>query len=149
MTISDAKKRINDALIPLKYSRYVCWDSNLETQLVNRYAEDYANGMDFAITPAARMMGGFGTRPDDADDDEQFAIIARQIFDVLNESAVKHWLTAMPREHAAAIYEELGYYEGTITYSHVEMCGSLFRTRWNGCHPGDEIPVNPDFLPSV
>lgn len=94
------------------------------------------------------MMGGFGTRPDDADDDEQFAIIARQIFDALNKSAVKHWLTAMPREHAAAIYEELGYYEGTITYSHVEMCGSLFRTRWNGCHPGDEIPVNPDFLPS-
>lgn len=86
MTISDAKKRINDALIPLKYSRYVCWDTELENKLVNRYAEDYANGMDFAITPAARMMGGFGTRPDDADDDEQFAIIARQIFDALNES---------------------------------------------------------------
>lgn len=148
MTIIDAKKRINDALIPLKYSRAVCWDAELEDRLVNRYAEDYANGMDFTTSLAARMLGGFGTRPDDADDDEQFAIIARQIFDALNESAVKHWLTAMPREHAAAIYEELGYYEGTITYSHVEMCGSLFRDRWNECHPDAEIPVNPDFLPS-
>lgn len=149
MTIIEAKKRINDALIPLGYSSVFRWDSKLETQLVNRYAEEYAGGMDFAITPAARMMGGFGTRPDDADDDEQFAIIARRIFDALNESAVNHWLTAMPREHAVAIYEELGYYEGSITYSHVKMCGSLFRNRWNGCHPGDEIPVNPDFLPSV
>jgi hypothetical protein len=149
MTIIEAKKRIDDALIPLKYSRTVCWDSDLEDRLVNRYAEEYAGGMDFALTPAARMMGGWGNRPDDADDDEQFAIIARRIFDTLNESAVKHWLTAMPRDHAAAIYEELGYYEGTITYSHVEMCGSLFRHRWNGCHPDDEIPVNPDFLPSV
>lgn len=108
MTIIDAKKRINDALIPLGYSSAFRWDAELEDRLINRYAEDYANGMDFAITPAARMMGGFGTRPDDADDDEQFAIIARIIFDALNESAVNHWLTAMPREHAAAIYEELG-----------------------------------------
>lgn len=148
MTIIDAKNRIKEAMIPPKYSRSVCWDTELEKQLVNRYAEDYAGGMDFAATPAARMMGGFGARPDDADDDEQFAIIVRQIFDTLNEAAVKRWLTAMPREHAAAIYAELGYYEGTITYSHVEMCGSLFRDRWNGCHPDDEIPVNPDFLPS-
>ena len=149
MTIIDAKKRINDALVPLKYSRAVCWDAELENKLVLRYAEDYANGMDFAATPSARMMGGFGTRPDDADDDEQFAIIARQIFDALNESAVKRWLTAMPREHAAAIYAELGYNEGTITYSHIEMFSSTFRREWNECHPDDEIPVNPDFLPSV
>ena len=92
MTISDAKKRINDALIPPKYSRSVCWDTELEKQLVNRYAEEYAGGMDFAATPAARMMGGFGARPDDADDNEQFAIIARQIFDTLNEAAVKRWV---------------------------------------------------------
>lgn len=148
MTIIDAKKRINDAMIPLKYSRSVCWDAELENQLVNRYAEDYAGGMDFVETPAARMMGGFGTRPDGADDDEQFATIARQIFDALNESAVKRWLTAMPREHAAAIYAELGYDEGTITYSHIEMFSRSFRDKWNECHPGDEIPVNPDFLPS-
>ena len=148
MTIIDAKKRIIDALIPLKYSRAVCWDAELENQLVNRYAEDYANGMDFTTSLVARMLGGFGTRPDDADDDEQFAIIARQIFDALNESAVKRWLTAMPREHAAAIYAELGYDEGTITYSHIEMFSRSFRDRWNECHPGTEIPVNPDFLPS-
>lgn len=148
MTIIDAKKRINDALIPLKYSRAVCWDAELENRLVNRYAEDYANGMDFTTSLAARMLGGFGTRPDDADDDEQFAIIARQIFDALNESAVKRWLTAMPREHAAAIYAELGYDEGTITYSHIEMFSRSFRDRWNECHPDAEIPVNPDFLPS-
>lgn len=148
MTIIDAKKRINDALIPLKYSRAVCWDAELENQLVNRYAQDYANGMDFTTSLAARMLGGFGIRPDDADDDEQFAIIARQIFDALNESAVKRWLTAMPREHAAAIYAELGYDEGTITYSHIEMFSRSFRDKWNECHPGDEIPVNPDFLPS-
>lgn len=148
MTIIDAKKRINDALIPLKYSRAVCWDAELENQLVNRYAEDYANGMDFTTSLAARMLGGFGTRPDDADDDEQFAIIARQIFDALNEAAVKRWLTAMPREHAAAIYAELGYNEGTITYSHVEMFSSTFRREWNKYHADEEIPVNPDFLPS-
>ena len=148
MTIIDAKKRINDALVPLKYSRAVCWDAELENKLVLRYAEDYANGMDFTTSLAARMLGGFGIRPDDADDDEQFAIIARQIFDALNESAVKRWLTAMPREHAAAIYAELGYDEGTITYSHIEMFSRSFRDKWNECHPGDEIPVNPDFLPS-
>ena len=148
MTIIDAKNRIKEAMVPPKYPHSVCWDTELEKQLVNRYAEDYASGMDFATSLASRMLGGFGARPDDADDDEQFSIIARQIFDALNESAVKRWLTAMPREHAAAIYEELGYYDGTITYSHVEMCGSLFRNRWNGCHPDDEIPVNPDFLPS-
>lgn len=148
MTIIDAKNRIKDALVPLKYSRAVCWDAELENQLVNRYAEDYANGMDFTTSLSARMLRGFGTRPDDADDDEQFAIIARQIFDALNESAVKRWLTAMPREHAAAIYAELGYAEGTITYSHIEMFSRSFRNRWNECHPGDEIPVNPDFLPS-
>lgn len=148
MTIIDAKKRINDALIHIKHSGAVCWDTELETRLVNHYAEEYASGMDFATTLAARTLGGFGTRPDDADDDEQFAIIAHKIFDTLNESAVKRWLTGMPREHAAAIYAELGYYEGTITYSCVEMCGSLFRDKWNDCHPGDEIPVNPDFLSS-
>lgn len=148
MTIIDAKKRINDALIHIKHSGAICWDAALENQLVNRYAEKYASGMDFAATATARMIGGFGIRPDDADDDEQFAAIARRIFDTLNESAVKRWLTGMPREHAAAIYAELGYYEGTITYSCVEMCGSLFRDKWNDCHPGDEIPVNPDFLSS-
>lgn len=148
MTIIDAKKHINDALIHIKHSGAVCWDAALENQLVNHYAEEYANGMDFATTATARMIGGFGIRPDDADDDEQFATIARRIFDTLNDSAVKRWLTAMPREHAAVIYEELGYYEGTITYSCVEMCGSLFRDKWNACHLGDEIPINPDFLPS-
>ena len=148
MTIVKAKTRINDTLIPLKYSHAVCWDATLENRLVNRYAEEYASGMDFATTLAARTLGGFGTRPDDADDDEQFAIIAHKIFDALNASAVKRWLTAMPLEHAAAIYAELGYYEGTITYSCVEMCGGLFRDKWNDCHPGDEIPVNHDFLPS-
>lgn len=148
MTIIEAKRRINDAMYSIKHPRAVCWDTTLENQLINRYAEDYADGMDFSVTPAARMFGGCGTRPDDADDDEQFAIIARIIFDALNDAAVKRWLTAMPREHAAAIYAELGYYEGTISYSCVEMPGSLFRDRWNGCHPDDEIPVNPDFLPS-
>lgn len=51
MTIIEAKKRIDDALIPLGYSSVFRWDSKLETQLVNRYAEEYAGGMDFAITP--------------------------------------------------------------------------------------------------
>lgn len=148
MTIIDAKNRIKEAMVPPKYPHSVCWDTELEKQLVNRYAEDYASGMDFAATPAARMMGGFSTRPDDADDDEQFSIIARQIFDAMNEDAVKRWLTAMPREHAVVIYAELGYDAGTITYSHIEMFARSFRDRWNECHPGDEIPVNPDFLPS-
>ena len=147
-TITAAANSIEEALYSIPHNTPIEWEAGELSRYIDHYAQRYVDGVDFVTTPCARMLKGIGQRPADADEAEQFAAIARIIYDSLNAAAVKRWLEAMPREQAAAIYAALGHHGAVIEYSCVRMTGNGLRDEWNELHPSDAIAINPDWLPS-
>lgn len=147
-TIEAVKNRIEDTIYDIPHGTTLAWDWDEKDNLIDRYAREYMDGVDFATTVCARMLGGFGQRPDDADEAEQFGIIAQLIFDKLNASAVKRWIEAMPREQAVVICDVLGC-DNVIEHSTIRMTGDSLRSRWNELHPSEAIQIDTDQLPSV
>lgn len=139
--IREIEQKIEDELFEIPHDGPIKFCDGYD-QMLTRYAQEYADGVDFVNIDVLDSMLGIRTkkRSADCDEQEQFVAIAQMLLAENNKVSVKQWIESLHRDQVRSIVSAMGDY-AIIEYSMIRITDLYLASQWTVLHP-DEEPID-------